>query len=76
MGRLKIEKRPLMLIKARVKDRVVSTIVQNAETIRLTDSAGKAVSVVSLTAGDKVLVAVEEGARHFGYKIDETIEEK
>jgi 3-dehydroquinate synthase II len=76
VGRLKIEKRPLMLIKARVKDRVVSTIVQNAETIRLTDSAGKAVSVVSLTAGDKVLVAVEEGGRHFGYKIDETIEEK
>ncbi len=76
VGRLKIEKRPLMLIKARVKDRVVSTIVQNAETIRLTDPAGKAVSVVSLAAGDKVLVAVEEGARHFGYKIDETIEEK
>jgi 3-dehydroquinate synthase II len=76
VGRLKIEKRPLMLIKARVKDRVVSTIVQNAETIRLTDPAGKAVSVVNLSAGDKVLVAVEEGARHFGYKIDETIEEK
>ncbi len=76
VGRLKIEKRPLMLIKAEVKGKPVSTIVQNAETIRLTDPSGKAVSVVGLKAGDKVLVAVEEGGRHFGYKIDETINEK
>ena len=76
VGRLKIEKRPLMLIKATVGDRQITTILQNAETIRLTDPDGNPVSVVTLKPGDKVLVAVEEHGRHFGHKIEETITEK
>jgi 3-dehydroquinate synthase II len=76
VGRLKIEKRPLMLVKAVVGDKEMTTIVQNAETIRLTDPEGKAVSVVNLSPGDKVLVAMEEGGRHFGMKIEESITEK
>jgi 3-dehydroquinate synthase II len=76
VGRLKIEKRPLMLVKAVVGDKQISTILQNAETIRLTDPEGKAVSVVALKPGDEVLVAIEEGGRHFGHKIEETITEK
>ncbi len=76
VGRLKIEKRPLMLLKAAVGNMQISTIVQNAETIRLTAPKGKPVSVVNLSSGDKVLVAVEQGGRHFGHRIDETITEK
>jgi len=76
VGRLKIEKRPLMLVKAVIGDKQISSIVQNAETIRLTDPQGKALSVVSLAPGDKVLAAVEEGGRHFGLKIEEFITEK
>jgi 3-dehydroquinate synthase II len=76
VGRLKIEKRPLMLVRAAVGDKEMTAIVQNAETIRLTGPGGKAVSVVNLLPGDKVLVAVEEGGRHFGMKIKETITEK
>lgn len=76
VGRLKIEKRPLMLIKAVVSGKEITTIVQNAETIRLTDPDGSPVSVVALRPGDKVLVAVEESGRHFGMKISETITEK
>ncbi len=76
VGRLKMEKRPLMLVKAAYGDKEITTILQNAETIRLTNPEGKPVSVVSLKPGDKVLVACEEGGRHFGHKIDETITEK
>jgi 3-dehydroquinate synthase II len=76
VGRLKIEKRPLMLIRAKAGGGEVSTIVQNAETIRLTRPDGEPVSVVALKPGDKVLVALEAGGRHFGIKIDETITEK
>jgi 3-dehydroquinate synthase II len=76
VGRLKIEKRPLMLVKAVLKGKEMTSIVQNAETIRLTNPDGKAVSVVNLSPGDKVLVAVEEGGRHFGMKIEESITEK
>ena len=76
VGRLKIEKRPLMLVSAVVDGKEITTIVQNAETIRLTDPKGEPVSVVGLKPGDKVLVVTESGGRHFGMKIDETITEK
>lgn len=76
VGRLKIEKRPMMLLKAKIGEHVATTILQNAETIRLTDPSGKPVSVVSLKPGDKILAALEQGGRHFGHKIDETITEK
>jgi 3-dehydroquinate synthase II len=76
VGRLKIEKRPLMLVKAVFKGKEMTSIVQNAETIRLTSPDGKALSVVNLSPGDKVLVAMEEGGRHFGMKIEESITEK
>jgi len=76
VGRLKIEKRPLMLVRAIVKDKEVTTILQNAETIRLTSPDGSPISIVKLGSGDKVLVAVEIGGRHFGHKIDETITER
>ena len=76
VGRLKIEKRPLMLVTAKIDDRTVSTIAQNAETIRLTRPDGGAVSVVKLKKGDEVMIAVETAGRHFGHKIEETITEK
>jgi 3-dehydroquinate synthase II len=65
-----------MLVKAVFKGKEITSIVQNAETIRLTSPDGKAVSVVNLSPGDKVLVAMEEGGRHFGMKIEESITEK
>jgi 3-dehydroquinate synthase II len=76
VGRLKIERRPLMQITARVGEFQFSTLVQNAETIRLTRPDGMAVSVVQLEPGDIVLTAIEEAGRHFGHKITETILEK
>lgn len=76
IGRLKIEKRPLMLVTAAIGDKQATTILQNAETIRLTDPEGQALSVVSLKPKDKVLVALEEAGRHFGIKIQESITEK
>ncbi len=76
VGRVKVEKRPLMIVTALYGEKQITTILQNAETIRLTDPKGNAVSVVSLKRGDKVLVACEESGRHFGHKIAETITEK
>jgi 3-dehydroquinate synthase II len=76
VGRLKIERRPMMLVKAKAGDKEISTILQNAETIRLTAPDGKPLSVVNLRPGDKVLVALEASGRHFGMKINETITEK
>lgn len=76
VGRIKMERRPLMLVKAAVGDREISAIVQNAETIRLTGPDGEPLSVVGLKPGDRVLAACETGGRHFGHSIQETITEK
>ena len=76
VGRVKIESRPLMLIEAKAGDRILSAILQNAETIKLVGKDGNPISVAKLKKGDEVLVCLEEGARHFGKKIEETIIEK
>ncbi len=77
VGRSKIEKRPMLVVFARDKNgREHSVVLQNAETIRLTQPGGQAVSVVQLKEGDLVLGLTEEGARHFGMAVDETITEQ
>jgi len=76
VGRVKVERRPLMLVAAQAGGQEITAILQNAETIRLTRPNGEAVSIVTLQPGDEVQVALEESGRHFGHKIQETILEK
>ncbi len=76
VGRVKVESRPLMLVAAEAQGKEITTILQNAETIRLTRPDGEAVSIVTLKPGDEILVALEEAGRHFGHKIQETILER
>jgi 3-dehydroquinate synthase II len=76
IGRCKIERRPLILVAAEVGGKKVSTILQNAETIRLVQPGGKSASVASLKKGTEVLIHREAGGRHFGMKIEETLQEK
>jgi 3-dehydroquinate synthase II len=76
VGRVKIEKRPLMLIEAEYEDIKLKTLLQNAETIRLVSEDGTPVSVADIKVGDKVMVYLDKGARHFGMSIEESIIEK
>jgi len=76
VGRVKIERRPLLLVEATGPNGPVTTILQNAETIRLVRPKGEAISVIKIKSGDVVLGYVEEAGRHFGHKIKETITEK
>lgn len=76
VGRVKIERRPMVLIETQVDGRTFSFIVQNAETVRLV-SDGASQSVSELKAGDEVLMRVEEGGRHFGTLVaDEMVIER
>jgi 3-dehydroquinate synthase class II len=75
VARVKIERRSLVLIEARVKTTGarLAVLLQNAETVRLiraTDDR-QPVSVAQLTIGDDVLVAVNDVARHTGVAVDE-----
>ncbi len=76
VGRAKMERRPLVLVEAEENGQGISVILQNAETIRLTQPDGKAVSLVDLKSGSEILAYREGWARHFGVQIDETIIER
>jgi 3-dehydroquinate synthase II len=76
VGRVKIEKRPLMLVEAEYNGINIRTLLQNAETIRLVQDNGNPLSVAELKIGDKVMVYLDKSARHFGMAIEETIIEK
>jgi 3-dehydroquinate synthase II len=76
VGRAKTERRPLILVAAEHKGREISLVLQNAETIRLTQPDGQPVSVARLRKGTEVLAYLEEAGRHFGMKVEETISEK
>jgi len=74
VGRSKVERRPLLLVEAEENGKRYTTILQNAETIRLCAPEGP-ISVSDLRVGQKVLVRLEGGGRHFGHSIKETITE-
>jgi 3-dehydroquinate synthase II len=76
VGRVKVERRPLLLVRAKAAEQGIGLVLQNAETIRLTAPGGQAVSVATLKVGDAVLAHVTGGGRHFGMKVDETISER
>jgi 3-dehydroquinate synthase II len=76
IGRVKIERRPLLYVEAEADGKKITAILQNAETIKLVGADGSSIPVTKLKPGDKVLVRVEGAGRHFGMKIEETIIEK
>lgn len=75
VGRTKIERRPLILVRARAGDVEGGLLLQNAETVRLTTPPGEPVSIVGLEVGTRVVALVETGGRHGGHPIDEAIHE-
>lgn len=76
VGRVKIERRPLLLVEVEHDGQIYKTLLQNAETINLVKKDGKPVSVAQLRPGDEVLINVEKTGRHFGVKVDETVDER
>ena len=76
VGRTKIERRPLLLVEAEGGKAKVSLILQNAETIRLVATDGKAISVVNLAPGQRSSAACWKAAGTSGWPVKETIREK
>jgi 3-dehydroquinate synthase II len=83
VGRCKIERRPLLLLCAEVPSgqegvpaREIGLVLQNAETVRVTQPGGTALSVAAARPGDEVIAYLTEGGRHFGMKVSETLTER
>lgn len=77
VGRVKIESRPLLMVKASSGERSGFVLLQDAETISLVGQGGKAMPVNELKVGDRVFVADKlEAARHLGSPVKEFVIEK
>ncbi|MFM9876120.1 MAG: 3-dehydroquinate synthase II [Nitrosarchaeum sp.] len=78
VGRSKIERRPMLMIKASSLGEIGGIIAQDAETIRFVKPNGELVSVTHLKKGDTVMVHAKIATgRHFGMEVsDEYILEK
>ena len=78
VGRIKMERRPLVMIRAECAGEEGTAMLQNAETIRLVRPDGTPISVTEAKAGDEVLVHVAgpSKGRHFGGEVDEFIVER
>ena len=77
IGRIKIEIRPLILVEAQIESKIIKTILQNAETIRVVTPEGSK-PVTELKPDDEVIVHLAaKGGRHFGISVpEETVIEK
>lgn len=76
VGRIKIERRPLLLVEVEREGERFRALLQNAETINLVTKEGKPISVAKLKPGDEVLIHIERVGRHFGVKVAETLIER
>ncbi len=77
VGRAKVERRPLVLVRAKSQDAEGWAVLQLAETVPLMKPDGTPIPVSEVKPGDQVLAYVEEKkARHFGMAVDEFIEER
>ncbi|XGI83775.1 3-dehydroquinate synthase II [Halorutilales archaeon Cl-col2-1] len=75
VGRSKIEKRPMMLVEVEKDGERYRTLLQNAETIKLVTPDGPK-SVTEIDEGDEIKIYIEEGGRHFGTQVEESVLEK
>lgn len=77
VGRVKIERRPLRLVKVKVSGAEGSITAQNAETIRFVKADGGLLPITEVKPGDKILAHVSEAkARHFGRAVEEFVIER
>ncbi|KAF5186798.1 3-dehydroquinate synthase, partial [Thalictrum thalictroides] len=85
VGRVKIEKRPLILVEAKNSsdnETLYGILLQNAETVGLVcpsqghEPIRRVIPVTSLKVGDEVLLRMQGEARHTGIEIQEFIVEK
>ena len=75
VGRVKIERRPFLLLKYGHGSVSGQAALQQAETIRLLGDGGL-ISVTDIELGDRVLTRVSSGMRHVGRSLDGVMDER
>jgi len=76
IGRLKVETRPLLLIRFEVPGSEGQIVVQQAETVRLISPSEGAIPVTQAKEGDKISILTDNRARHVGFALPAEVKEK
>jgi len=77
VGRVKIERRPLLYIEVKAADNTVfNVIMQEDWHVRVFGIDGKPINITTLKPGDQVLGYTMEPGRHVGVQVDELIIEQ
>ncbi|WP_110943332.1 3-dehydroquinate synthase II [Virgibacillus senegalensis] len=76
IGRVKIEKRPLLRITCQRDGMIVSATLQSSTSVYVEEAEKGVVSVRNLKTGDRIAGKIDQPGRHLGKKIDEFIEER
>ncbi|MGC2289884.1 MAG: 3-dehydroquinate synthase II [Thermoplasmata archaeon] len=75
VGRIKIERRPMVLVAAEVRARAFTVFLQEAETVRLSTDSGR-IATTELRPGALAWGVPLAPGRHLGVAVEETIEER
>ena len=75
IGRIKIERRPFLKITYVNEEVKGHIIIQQAETVRLIDDSGMAISVTNIKIGDKIIIMQDSKMRHIGNPIEGGVRE-
>ncbi len=77
VGRVKIENRPLLLLKMEDENaHTASLSAQQAETVRFVSPSGIPLSITELKANDYILARIDTAGRHLGAKISAKVVER
>lgn len=75
VGRVKVERRPLLMIEAEIDGQAVNTFIQDDWHVRMMGAGGEIRPSSEIKPGDQLLGYLDTPGRHVGIRIDETIEE-
>ena len=76
VGRVKIENRPLLMVRFSTSESEGQIILQQAETVRLVSSETDLISVTEIEIGDRILIISDNRFRHTGIAIDGDVVER
>ncbi|MBE48847.1 MAG: 3-dehydroquinate synthase II [Euryarchaeota archaeon] len=76
IGRLKIERRPFLLVRYLSGDSEGQIIAQQAETVRLVTPSGGQISITDAAAGDEISILCDQRMRHMGIALEGGMVEK
>ena len=76
IGRLKIERRPFLVVRFECGSVEGQVMAQQAETVRLVSPGGEVLSVTDLHIGDEILILVDSSMRHIGQALPGEVSER